>query len=119
MFGTAAERETGDYTMFGIQTLYQRELWKKHANEIVIVDSSAGVSRYKHVLYSIVTVDKDNVGHCIAWLIIPAESSDDIQPLLRELKRLNGDTSPRIFASDDANALYNSWLVTQTLTHKS
>ena len=110
VFVTTEELVTGKYSMFGIQTKHQRELWHM-ANDIVIVDSTACVSRYRHVLWSVVSVGKDNRGHVLAWLVVQGESKDAIVPLLRELHSRCGDTHPRLFISDDAPALYNSWLV--------
>ena len=93
---------------------YPREasLWKRLGNEIIIVDSTACISKYMHVLYTIVSVDKANKGHVLAWLVVEAESKDAITPLLEVLKERCGETKPRLFVSDDAMALWNSWLVT-------
>lgn len=57
LFVTDAQLESGEITMFGIQTAHQAKLWKKLTPEIVIVDSTACVSKYKHVLYSIVSIE--------------------------------------------------------------
>ena len=111
LFVTDAQRESDLITMFGIQTAHQIELWKKMAPTVVIVDSTACVSKYKHVLYSVVSVGKDNVGHVLAWLVVESESKAAIVPLLEVLKERCGETKPRLFVSDDAPALWNSWLV--------
>lgn len=106
---TTEEMASGIYRQFGLQTTHQRELWAELADGIVVVDSTACVSRYDHVLWSIVAIDKENKGHVLAWLVVKGENHDDLVPLLRQLQARCGDTHPRLFISDDAPALFNSW----------
>ena len=111
LFVPSAHLESGVYPSFGIQTPEMVALWKELAPENVVVDSTACITRYKHVLYAVVSVAKGNRGHPLAWLVVESESHDALVPLLEELRKRCGDTRPRLFASDDAPALFNSWSV--------
>ena len=108
---SSADRLENEYHGYCIQTKWMREMWKKLAHRVVICDSTACISQYKHVLYALVGVDERNRGIVLAWLVVPSESQRDLTPLLEKLLRINGATTPKYFISDDAPALYNSWLV--------
>ena len=110
-FVTPEEKESGVFTQVGIQTDAMREMWKKLTPENIVMDSTACISRYKHVLLSFVSVDRGNKGHVVAWLIVQGESEGAMTDLMEELKKRCGETKPLLFASDAAAQLFNAWLV--------
>ena len=110
MFVVPEELASGKITMFGVQTAHQRDvLWPKYAHKLMIVDSTACVTRYKHVVHGMVTVDEHNKGLSLGWLFVESESKKNILPLLKVMRERTGPTKPKVFASDDAPALFNSW----------
>ena len=110
-FVTPEERESGEYTQIGIQTEEMKKKYIELTGENVVMDSTACVSRYDHVLVALVCVDKMNCGHVVAFLIVKGESEDAMKDLMFELRKRCGQAKPRIFASDAAPALFNVWLV--------
>jgi len=111
LFVSTSDLNTGVYKGIGVQTEEMIRLWKKLTPENVIVDTTACVSRYKHVAYSVVSVDKENRGHVVAWLIVEKEERNAIADLLHVIRMRCGETKPRVFMSDDSSALINSWYV--------
>ena len=96
--------------LFGLQTEFQKDMFRKYATKLVCVDTTHGTTAYDFQLITVLVIDDYDEGIPVGWLISNRESADVLRVFFRSIRNKCGDIQTEIFMSDDAEAYHNAWV---------
>lgn len=100
------EMSSEDFVI-GIQTQFQRELLKKHANKMICSHVSQGNESF---LMTLLVVDKDsNDVIPVCWLLGSVQEDRLFRPFLEALRAKCGNIETDLFVTNLSSALYHVW----------
>ena len=98
--------------LLALQTQFQKEMFEKHAQKLICVDTTHGTTAYDFQLVTVLVIDDYNEGIPVAWLISNKETTDALKIFFSSLRECCGEVQTETFMSDDADAYYNDWVST-------
>ena len=103
--------------LIGIQTSFQREMFKKFGPATICMDSTHGTNVYDFYLITNLVLDDLGEGVLVGRIVSNREDAAIIRQVLSRIKEKCGDINTSIFMSDDANNFFNAWRGVFTVTN--
>lgn len=95
--------------LLGIQTEFQRDMFRKFGNTTICMDSTHGTNMYNFNLVTVVVVDDYGEGIPVAWCLSNRMDTLILCEFLKEVKSRTGPVAPKDFMTDDAEQFFSSW----------
>ena len=83
--------------LLALQTQFQKEMFEKHVQKLICVDSTHGTTAYDFQLVTVLVIDDYNEGIPVAWLISNKETTDALKIFFSSLRECCGEVQTETF----------------------
>ena len=93
-----------------IQTEFQRDALKKYGNNVILVDSTHGLTQYNFYLTTVMVIDEHGEGLPVSFAITNREDTTFLVQYFKALRNQVEQISCSTFMSDCADQFFTAWI---------